>query len=223
MQSVGHAEEAVPHDITTISHESPFGLTVNNLFYRQQIPSDKLMLLLPGRGYTVEHPVLFHLRYLGLENGFDVLPVQYGYQAANRDLKAEEWPYLAQDVRAAAEPVLSRGYRKVCVVGKSLGTPLALELAQTITAESVSLILLTPIGAVMQAMNNTHLPVLAVIGTDDPLYSPDIVRQQRLNVQWKVLEGLSHGLFIEDNWRVSMDALSEILAVCEQFLRRYAL
>ena len=208
----------MPHEITTISHESPFGLTVANHFYHQG--SDRLVILLPGRGYTIEHPVLFHLRYLALENGYDVLPVQYGYQAAGRELNAEEWPLLPQDVHAAADPILARGYRRVCIIGKSLGTPLAIELAQTVQAPEVSLILLTPIGAAMHAMSGlAHMRALAMIGTNDSLYSPDIVAQTGSQVQWKVLEGLDHGLFIEDNWRVSLDALNSILAVCEQFLR----
>lgn len=209
----------MPHEITTISHESPFGLTVHNQFFHHQQGSDRLVIVLPGRGYTVEHPVLFHLRYMALENGCDVLPVQYGYQAAGRELKSEEWGYLPQDIALATAPVLARGYQHVCIAGKSLGTPLAIELAKTISAE-VSLILLTPIGAAIQAMTGLqHVRSLAIIGTNDSLYSPEIVAQTSAHVQWKVLEGLDHGLFIEDNWRVSIDALNSIMAVCEQFLR----
>lgn len=208
----------MPHEITTISHESPFGLTVPNHFFHQG--SNRLVIILPGRGYTIEHPVLFHLRYLALENGFDVLPVEYGYQAARRDFKPEEWPLLAQDVHAATAPVLERGYQQVCIIGKSLGTPLAIELAKTINAPAVSLILLTPISAAVQAMSDlNHVRTLALIGTNDSIYSPDMVTQTGSQVQWKVLEGLDHGLFIEDNWRVSLDALNSILAVCERFLR----
>jgi hypothetical protein len=51
------------------------------------------------------------------------------------------------------------------------------------------------------------------------LYSAEVVMQTSAYIQWKVLEGLDHGLFIEDNWRVSLDALNSILAACEQFLR----
>lgn len=208
----------MPHEITTLSHESPFGLTVNNHFFHQG--SDRLVILLPGRGYTIEHPVLFHLRYLALENGYDVLPVQYGYQAAGRDFQPDEWPLLPQDVHAATASVLKRGYRRVCIIGKSLGTPLAIDLAQNLSVPELSLILLTPINAALHAMNSLqHVRTLAVIGTNDSLYSPAVIHQTSTHMQWKVLEGLDHGLFIEDNWRVSLDALNSILAVCEHFLR----
>jgi hypothetical protein len=210
----------MPHEITTISHESPFGFTVQNHLYHQG--ADRLVIILPGRGYTVEHPVLFHLRYLALENGCDVLPVQYGYQAVGQDLRPEEWSYLPQDVHLATEPVLARGYRHIYIAGKSIGTPLAIELAKSMMVSSgdVSLILLTPIGAAIQAMSDlTHVRTLAIIGTNDTLYSPQMVMQTRPNVQWKVFEGLDHGLFIEDNWRVSLDALNSIMGACEQFLR----
>lgn len=206
-------------EITTFVHTSPFGIEVTNPFFHHDPPSDRLLVLLPGRGYTTNHPLLFHLLYLALENGWDVLPVSYGFQASGGDFRPEQFPLLQQDVALAAEPALARGYRHLCVAGKSLGTPLAVDLARSAKTESVSLILLTPVSGVMQALDGIR--TLAVIGTGDGLYSPDIVRltEGDAHVQWRVYEALNHALIVEDDWRASLAVLREIMDDCELFLR----
>lgn len=203
------------YNITTIETQSPFGVTARHTFTTHEPTSDKLMIMLPGRGYTNEGPVMFHTRQMALENGYDVLAVQYGFQAANADLQLEQFPFLSEDIKLAVEPVLKRGYREVCVAGKSLGTPLAVELAKTMTAEKISLILLTPIGGALTDLNG--LRVLAVIGTADPFYTPELVKMP--GIHWKVFEGFNHGLTLQDNWRVSVSALHDMILACEQFIR----
>lgn len=203
-------------NIQTIEVESPFGVQVQHRFHYHDPVSDKLLIILPGRGYTVNHPVLFHLTYLALQNGFDVLPVQYGFQISG-SLEPQQIPLLQEDVRLATEPVLERGYREICIAGKSLGSPLALDLAQMLDVEALSLILLTPVGAAMQA--NTGTRTLSIIGTADALYSADVVRVTDGKVTWRVFENLSHSLIDENDWRHSMRALEEILEACEMFLR----
>lgn len=199
---------------TTIETQSPFGVTARHMFTAHEPASHKLMILLPGRGYTNEGPVLFHTRQMALENGYDVLAVQYGFQAANADLQPEQFSFLPQDVNLATESVLKRGYHEICVVGKSLGTPLAVELAKSITAEKISLILLTPIGGSLSDLDG--LPTLAVIGTADPFYTPELVKLP--GIKWKVFDGFNHGL-IAENWRVSVSALHDMILACENFIR----
>ncbi len=208
------------HEVSTITVNSPFETTIHNRFNYHTPPVDKLMILLPGRGYTVDNPALFHLLFLGLENGYDVLPVQYGFQVNQSELEPAQMPYLMQDVQIAVEQVLERNYREICVVGKSLGTPLALELAKILDADKVSLVLLTPIGPALQ--NLPDLPTLAVIGTGDPFYSAEMVQEtdKHPNLQWVVLDDLNHGLLIETDWKTSVQSLYTILEHCEQFLKR---
>jgi len=203
------------YNTTTIETQSPFGVTARHPFTAHEPASDKLVILLPGRGYTNEGPIMFHTRQMALENGYDVLAVQYGFQAANGDLRPEQFPFLPQDVDLAVGSVLKRGYREICVVGKSLGTPLAVELAKNITAEKISLILLTPIGGALYGLNG--LRTLAVIGTADPIYTPEMVKTP--DIQWKVFDGFNHGLILEGNWRVSVHALHDMIQACEQFMR----
>jgi hypothetical protein len=204
--------------IEPIRVESPFGVTVEQRFHVHEPRSDRLLVVLPGRAYLVSHPVLFHVDQMSYERGWDVLPVQYGFQLGG-DLGAGQEPLLAEDVRLATAPALERGYREVCVVGKSLGTPLAMELARTAAAaaaaESVSRILLTPIGTALAPADGIR--TLSIIGTADPLYAPGLA-VDTATTTWRVFERLDHGLVDEGDWRFSIGSLAAIVAACEEFI-----
>ncbi len=200
--------------IESIRVASPFGVTVDQRFQVHEPRSDRLLVMLPGRAYLVSHPVLFHIGQMAYEQGWDVLPVQYGFQMGG-DLGAGGESLLAEDVRLATAPVLRRGYREVCVVGKSLGTPLAMELARTADAGVVSRILLTPIGAALTPADGIR--TLAVIGTADPLYAPALAVDTAATT-WRVFERLDHGLVDEGDWRYSVESLAAIVGACEAFI-----
>lgn len=204
---------AIQH--SSIETESKFGTTAHHLLSTQEGGSDKLLIILPGRGYTTEHPLLYYLRSAALQLGYDVLSVQYGFQAAQIDVTIENMPYIQDDVQQAVKSVLARGYRKICIAGKSLGTPLAAELARSITDAQVSLLLLTPIGAAAQGLG--AIPALAVIGTADAAYSADMIKDDDY-LTWRVFEGLNHSLELRGDWRASLAVLPEIIGACAAFL-----
>ncbi len=202
--------------VEMIPIESPFGLRVEQRFQVHEPASGRLMVILPGRGYTVNHPVLFHIADMAHAQGYDVLPVQYGFQLSG-SLEPYQIPLLQEDVRLSVEPVLKRGYSEICVVGKSLGSPLALDLVQTLDADKLSLILITPVGAALQA--NPGVRTLAIIGTADALYAPDIVKLTEGKVTWRVLERLDHSLLAQGDWQHSLRSLEQIVLDCDLFLR----
>ncbi|HEX2906811.1 MAG TPA: alpha/beta family hydrolase [Phototrophicaceae bacterium] len=200
--------------------ESRLGVTVPNHLLAHEPPSADLLILLPGRGYTCNHPVLYYLRHAGIERGYDVLSIEYAFQVASRDLDADSLTALAEDVLVATQAVLARGYQRVCIAGKSLGTPLAGELARTITSGAVSLLLLTPIGGALQGLGDC--PTLAIIGTADPLYTPELVSayDDHPTITWQVYDGLNHSLEMPGDWRASLAVLPEIITGCETFMSR---
>lgn len=207
----------MPVETISIPVTSRFGVTVYNVLLAHVPPTGRLLVQLPGKGYTCQHPLLYYLRQAALALGCDVLSVEYGFQAANAELDVQNAAYLMDDVWGAVRPVLERGYRRVCIAGKSLGTPLAGELARALEMPDVSLILLTPIGGALQGLDD--IPTLAIIGTDDALYSPEVVAafDQHPRITWKVYEGLNHSLE-SGGWRASLAALPDIIGVCEAFL-----
>jgi hypothetical protein len=199
-----------------IKVESKVGVTIHNpLMFHDDPASDRLMVMLPGQGYSCDHPVLYYLRRVAINHGFDVLSIEYGFQAAHLEFDAQASATMQDDVWQAVNAVLERGYRQVCIVGKSLGTPLAAELAKTISIGKVSLMLLTPIGDASQGLDTIR--TLAVIGTGDLLYSPEMVTASP-NVEWQVFDGLNHSLEVQGDWRASLTALDRVIAVCEAFI-----
>ncbi len=204
----------------TIPVESRFGVTVYNQLLAQDPPSERLLVMLPGRGYTCNHPVLYYLRQAALGLGYDVLSVEYGLHVANAGFDASAIVFLQQDAEAALRPALQRGYRRVCIAAKSLGTALAGELARMLSVESISLLLLTPIGGAMQGLGD--LPTLAVFGGADTLYTPEMTAafDGHPNVTCRVFDGLNHSLEVKGDWRESLAVLPDIISTCENFLRQ---
>ena len=201
--------------MNTIATESRFGVTTHHLFMTQSDGADKLLIILPGRGYTSEHPVLYYLRKAALSLGYDVLSVEYGFQAGHIDLTGENMPYVQDDIQVAVASISGRGYQRICVAGKSMGTPLAAGLAQTLSPERISLLLLTPIAGAAQMAGT--IPALAIIGTADYFYQPDTI-QDTATLKWRVYDGLDHSLEIKNDWRGSLAILPDIIAACADFL-----
>lgn len=206
--------------VETIIFQSAFGAATHNRLTRHEIGSDKLLIILPGRGYTIDFPALYHLRLAALQLGYDVLTVEYGFQAAHIEMEATQGSWLMDDVMGVVNQVNLSGYRRIAIAGKSLGTPLAAELARSLTDVEVRLLLLTPIGGAVQGLG--AIPTLAVIGTADALYSAEEVAgfEHHPTIKWRVFEGLNHGLETPNNWRGSLAVLPEIIGVCANFLAK---
>lgn len=204
---------------TTISIDSRFGVKTHNGLLRHEPASDRLLIMLPGRGYTCENPLLYMLRQAALAQNYDVLSVQYGFQIANSEFAVERMADLQNDVKRTVEPVRAMGYKHICVAGKSLGTPLAVGLARALKGVEVSLILLTPVGGVAQGAG--AIRTLAIIGSNDAFYSPGEVEgfRKHPNVSWRVFDKLDHSLEYPDDWRASLEILPEIIYQCETFLK----
>lgn len=200
---------------STLTTATQFGGHAYHELAAQADGADKLLVILPGYGYTFDYPVLYTLRRAALELGYDVLSVQYGFQAAHVDMTTDTMPYVQEDVHAAFAALPAANYRHICVAGKSLGTFLAAQFAESLSAEQVSLILLTPIPGAMQLAGER--PTLALIGTGDPRYTPDMI-QDTPTLAWRVYDGLDHSLEKPDDWRASLTVLPEIIAACADFL-----
>ena len=198
--------------------QSRFGITTHNILLKQDSSSDKLLIMLPGRAYTCDFPLFYYLRSAAVQQGYDVLSVEYGFQAAHSAFDAPQVPDLVADINDTVRPVLARKYKHIVIAGKSLGSPLATNLARSISDASMSLLLLTPIGDSTTGID--HIRTLVIIGTADPVYSADQVAafKDHTNVQWRVFEGLDHGLEVTNHWRESLVIMPEIIEACADFL-----
>lgn len=195
---------------------SEYDVTIENQYFLHEEESQRLMVLLPGVGYTVEQPLLYYLQQIGLQHQYDVLAVEYGFQAARTRLEISKIPIVREESEAAVARALQRRrYTELCIVGKSLGTPIAVSLPAAVQVERLSFILLTPIQQAA-SMTGSH-PALAVIGTADSHYRPEDTRDTA-TLHWHVLDGLDHSLERPGQWQASLQALTQIMQRCEQFL-----
>ncbi len=191
------------------------GVEVHHVFVKQSTPSQRLLVILPGRGYTCEHPVLYFLRRAAAEQGYDVLSITYSFQVQPDTFVTMNLP---SEVDAALRLVNPDAYSHVVFAGKSMGTPLAVARGLNSMAEDVRLILLTPIGDAVDDARD--LPTLAIIGTNDRYYDAESIAatEMRSNVTWRVMTGLNHALEDKNSWERTIAVLQEIVGVCARFL-----
>lgn len=204
---------------TTIDVQSRFGAKVPNPLTYHDPATTKLLVMLPGRGYTTESPALFYTRQMALDLDYDVLAIQYGFQMTGGDFDESTAPYLKEDIINAVRQAVQRSaYQQVCIVAKSLGTLLVAEAIEAASIANVSVILLTPLPGALQEVGTN--PTLAIIGTADALYSQDMVNASANipNVRWRVFDNLNHGFEVKGDWKTSINALGEIIAECQAFL-----
>ncbi|MBN1995610.1 MAG: hypothetical protein JW953_23175 [Anaerolineae bacterium] len=199
---------------------------VPHTFFKQERDTNHLALILPGRGYTVDMPLLFYPVNLLLAKGADVLRVEYAYHEDFSALPpAEQMQWLLADVGAAYQTgIAQRSYRQITVVGKSLGT---LAMGHLLTAQilpaPVKAIWLTPLvkfDVLHQQIRQFGGTSLFVIGTADPHYDADVLAeiQAATGGQVVAIEGADHGMNIGVEVLPSIRALEKVMQAIEVFL-----
>jgi len=196
---------------TMLETRSSAGVTIRCTLLQQG--ADRLLVRLPG--VSRSNAVMEYIEQLGEDLGYDLLEIPYAFHIAQTDFHMAQIPDIRQETRRILEQALEAGYESVVLVGKSLGTMLAVSLAQDVPRVR-KLLLLTPV-------QNAHtmtgdLPTLAVIGTADSRYDPAMIVESD-TLKWLVYEGMDHGLKIPGSVRATLHYLPEMLATCEEFLR----
>lgn len=213
----------------TLAIEGYRGEPVPNRFLRQDAGTDHLALLLPGMGYTLDMPLFYYAENLLTESGADLLRVEYAYagRAGFRTATEEEWlDWLLTDATAAFRAGTSqRGYRRLTLVGKSLGT---LAMGHLLTTAAVPpgatrAVWLTPLlqeERLREAIGRFAGPSLFAIGTADSVYDPaalDALRGATLG-EAVVIEGADHGLDVPGDPVASVQGLERVVRAIRDFL-----
>jgi pimeloyl-ACP methyl ester carboxylesterase len=208
----GHNNEPVPHT-----------------FFKQETVTDHLAIILPGRGYTSQMPLLFYPINLMLLKGADVLRVEYAYDQQPDFLSLgfdEQLRWLFADVTAAYRAgVARRAYQQITLIGKSLGTLAMGHLTTTeVLPPRVQAIWLTPLvrfDNLRQQIKQFGGPSLFVIGTADSHYDSALlaeVQQATGGGEVVAIEGADHGLNIKNEVLQSIQALEKVVQAIETFL-----
>lgn len=200
---------------------------VPNRFLRRSAVSDHLAVLLPGFAYGIDLPVLFYPGRLMLERGADLLKVEYAYHADSAfdsASAAARAARLSGDVTAALSAGLrQRDYRRVTLIGKSLGTlAMAALLASDGRLRGADCIWLTPLvkDDRLRAVVAAHRPrSLFVAGSADHHYDRALLDEVTASAGGGslVIEGADHSLEIAGDVLSSIEAMARIVRAITDF------
>jgi hypothetical protein len=188
--------------------------------------TDHLGILLPGYRHTIDMPDLHYAGLILQQKHADVLRVEYEYSKTdfmNRP-GPERAEWLAADVRAAcAAGLAKRSYKKLTLIGKSLGTLAIGHLLEDPRFAGASCIWSTPILAdpwLCGQIRKHHPRSLFIIGTADPLLDSAVLDELVGSTKGKalILPGLHHGLEIEDDIPGTLEALRRIVEAMHEFI-----
>lgn len=200
---------------------------VPNTFFVQPKPARHLGIVLPGYRYSPEMAPLYYAGRILLDQGADLLRVEYHYYRTDfpNQPESEQDKWISSDVSAACEAGLSQQpYEKITLIGKSMGTVAMGQLLADPRFQSATCVWLTPLLTIewlCSRIEQTHPRSLFVIGTADKFYQPDVLKrlEQITGGQSLVIEGANHGLEIPGDLPKSLAVLSQIVQALQEFLR----
>jgi predicted alpha/beta-hydrolase family hydrolase len=199
---------------------------VPNTFITQPNATRHLGIILPGYRYSAEMAPLYYAGRILLDQGADVLRIEYAYYRTDfsKQPETEQDKWISSDVFAACNAGLSyRQYEKITLVGKSLGTLAMGHLLADSRFQKASCVWETPLLTVEWLCSRIEqLPPrsLFIIGTADNFYKPDILKQLELATKGHsvVIEGANHGLEIPGDIPRSLTALNQMVQAFQEFL-----
>jgi len=224
-------------------HDRP----VAHTFFRQARETGHVALLLPGVGYTTHMPLLYYPARILLQLGADVLRVETMYARLSEYEAldpAERTRWVFADAAAACRAGLAqRTYRRITLVGKSLGTlavghllatepalplraePTRLSSSQAQDEATAEIIWLTPLlwnETLREQIRQVKPRSLFASGSADPHYSADHLAalQGVTGGQAVVIENANHSLEIEGDVAQSLRALGQVVQAVQTFLAR---
>jgi predicted alpha/beta-hydrolase family hydrolase len=214
-----------PLEIEGYQHES-----VPNLFFQaKEKASEHLALLLPGKGYPCAGPVLHYPLLELLDQGIDVLEVDYARRTQIRSWTLEQAQEcaLADTITAYQAIASQQKYKQLTLVGKSLGTLVMGELlASRAFSDPLQAIWLTPIlrsVALCQQICQVPIPSLFVIGTADRAYDAERLAEvrQATGGEAVVIPLADHSLDIGTDAHRSLQAIERVREAIHGFLARF--
>lgn len=213
------------HTLPIIGHDNnPFP----HSFIRQDRETEHLAILIPGFAYGQESPALYYPARLLSDMGADVLRLErlYAEFPGFGDLaESERARVIVADALSACEAGLKqRSYRRITLIGKSIGTLAMARLLTLMPAlKGADCIWLTPLleNERMRRSILEHRPrSLFVIGTEDRFYNPELLSEVERGTEGRslVIEEADHSLEISKSVTASIEVMSSLIREISAFL-----
>ncbi len=181
--------------------------------------SDTLVILLPGIGYTCDKALLDYSKKLACQLGFDVLPIEYGFQAARKQLvHSDEFNIVIKETKEIIIKALNEKYKKIIFIGKSIGTLIQASIQDKLVGYKIKNIYLTPISETIKAGIKDNS--LVILGNADPMIKSESLYMLRnnSNIKFIEIEGADHSLNIKDDAIKSIEILGTIMKREKEYL-----
>ena len=202
---------------------SYYGITLESRVIDQN--SNVLAVLLPGMGYTLDRSLMDYSKNLAVEKGYDVLPIEYGFQAVRKKIDKDNMEDVEVAINESYELLklsLEIRYEKVIFIGKSLGTVVQRMLEEKIRKENydgeIINIYLTPIDKTCELGIKENS--LVVCGTKDPMITSE--NREKLshmsNINYIEVDGAGHSLAIKNDVMRSIEALKTVIYAEKEFI-----
>ena len=203
----------------TITIDSRWGMPTTHLLETHPHASG-LAVIFPGSNYPVDAPLLRFARMAALEDGFDVLSLEYSFQTNRREMQQEGLPTLVDEALHALNAVPLH-YQTIVLVSKSLGTVIGSQVQQRLSSTLAihHHIFLTPLAPAIDGIRRTN-HAMVVVGTKDLLFDADQVElvSQLTSVELHKVQNANHALEVE-SYPGSLQILQDVTKWCADFLR----
>lgn len=200
--------------------ESHWNVSWENKYIEQN--SEILAIIIPGQNYTNENPIMYYSGKIALEAGLDVLCVDYGFQISHKDFDFEtEFDILAEEVEQIAKEYVSKEYKKIVFIGKSIGTIIQNRLSKIFIDFEQVHIYLTPVDKTFENMIN-H-PCLIVTGSEDRKINRlnMNIKENSKNIELIKIDGGNHRLECIDALK-SIQMLNITMAGLKSFIIKHS-
>ncbi|PKM41636.1 MAG: hypothetical protein CVV03_12100 [Firmicutes bacterium HGW-Firmicutes-8] len=191
----------------------------------------KAFLILPGKGYTINHFLLDFLWRMAAEAGFYAIKAEYrGYTYRHLD-EPYDHDHAIEDLGYVLDYLAEVGYKSqnIIICGKSLGT-VALAGAVAKRQESFAqAVLLTPVlyykreagvfpmwDVYKQKVGSSYL----IFGSDDPFCDLVTAKAAFPESQMDCYQGADHGLNLDGNYTRTIEINREIIEKVKSFITK---
>jgi predicted alpha/beta-hydrolase family hydrolase len=189
---------------------------IKQKYYQLYEENSKLVVLFPGKNYPCDKPSLHFAGTSALQSGFDLMVLEYGYQAARTNLDVNDLQRVIDESHESVQRIIGK-YNQVVFISKSLGTIVAGEVHGKLEIP-IKHLFLTPIKDTIHYINKFN--GLVVYGTKDEVFNRELADQINLDKVREVIEipNANHSLET-NNVEESMEILSKLVRIYLDFLK----
>lgn len=198
------------------SINSYWGVNLSPKFIDNQ--SDTLTIILPGIAYLLDRANLEYSTELASSLNYDVLQIEYGFQAARKEFNVEaEFDILCKETLEEVKPFLETKYKKVVIIAKSIGTCVQKYLNDNIKDFDIINVSISPIDKTFDM--GIDPKTLVFTGSSDPLLSQENqLALSKTNEAFICFENANHALNIPHKPLESLNILTKLINNIHSYL-----